>query len=147
MAVDFVLSLVVFVAMSVLAIQFVGSAANPMITSEGTAIETHNVGDRLYYERLSANGDGGHGVVNLSYFANASGDIRNESNISDDLNVDADGVNITVKEADGDDLVKLNGENISIGRNPPDKGTKVSGVDRVGYTQTNGTVVIEMRMW
>lgn len=145
--IDFVIAITVFVAAVFFAVQFVGSTASAFLEAgEETPIEAHSASDRLVNHEL-ATSDGPQGELELTQFLNASGGVKTESELSEELSLDADGIYLTVTESKTGDTIKVNGQNITVGGGVPDGGTKVSKVTRIGYTQTNGTVIINLRMW
>jgi len=145
MTVDFVISVVIFISVFLFATQFVVSTASPVVSTEDGSIERFTIGDRLYYDRLSTE-NASQGVLEFSYFFDGS-NLKNESEISTDLGLDADSIQIKVTESDTGETVELNGKNISIGDDPPEIGAEINEVERVGYTERNGTVLVKLRVW
>jgi hypothetical protein len=145
--IDFVIAITVFVAAVFFAVQFVSSTASPFLdTGSEKTIEAYGGSDRLVHHALK-DSDSRQGELNLSYFLNSSNKVKNETAVTEDLNLDANGIYLTVTEPDTGDKVELYGQNITVGGNVPDSGSRVSGVTRVGYTETNGTVLVKLRTW
>lgn len=154
-SIDFLIGIVVFAGIILFAFQFVGSTAAPFVspqTTEQKTTKVHTVGDRLYYDKLSVEGSDS---LNLSYFANSTGDIKNETRLASELGLvpGADSVS-DVKNASsrrelsievtkpGGDPVRLNSNNITVGDRSVLGAT--AKATRVGYTEKNGTVVIDV---
>ena len=87
-----------------------------------------------------------YGELNLGYLLNGSGEVKNESQMMEELSVDANGLSLEVVNSDGD-TVKIDGDNATVGDPPPDAGAEVRGVRRIGHTETNGTVAVDLRVW
>ena len=158
-SVDFLIGILVFAGILFFAFQFVGSTAAPFTTSQTTdekVTKVHNVGDRLYHDKLSTEREG---KLNLSYFDD-NGDLKTEEQLAIELGLvtgttDPDEVqNITdryrlsveVFDTDGG-TVSLNGDDIRIPADKPDRRGGVARAERVGYTEEYGTVVIELEVW
>ena len=159
-SIDFLIGILIFAGIIFFAIQFVGSTAAPFISSQTSGekvTKVHSVGDRLYHDKLATEREG---KLNLSYFQNSTGGIKNESELAVELGLvngttePGDVSNITeryemsvkVTNATGD-LVSLNGSDINIGGNSPVIGGAGAKAKRVGYTETNGTVAINLEVW
>jgi len=160
-SIDFLIGIVIFAGIILFAFQFVGSTAAPFLspqTADQKATEVHTVGDRLYYDKLSVEGSDS---LDLSYFANdtfgTGTGIKNETVLASELGLvpGADSVS-DVRNASsrkelsvevtkpGGDPVRLNGENITVG---DQEIAPTARATRVGYTETNGTVVIDVEVW
>ena len=151
-SIDFLIGIVIFASIIFFAFQFVGSTAAPFIssqTSDQKVTKAHAVGDRLYHDILATEG-GRVGKLNLSYFANSTDTgIKNESVVSDDVGLSQQyNLSIEVTKPNGDP-VKLNGTNITVNGNAsaPEIGGAGARVTRVGHTETNDTVVIDLEVW
>lgn len=162
MSIDFLIGILIFAGVIFFAVQFVGSSAAPFISSQTTGekvTKVHTVGDRLYYDKLATDTEG---KLNLSYFQNSTGGIKTEEELAAELGLvngttDPDEVaNITdryemsveVINATKKDIVKLDGtKEIDIGEGSPGIGGAGAKAKRVGYTETNGTVAIELEVW
>jgi|GEM_PF-4697122 len=142
--IDFVISVTVFVGAVLFGVQFIGSTADPLLSDAGRgSIEPEAVGDRLYTIEMSGED---YGELNLGYLLNGSGEVKNESQMMEELSVDANGLSLEVVNSDGD-TVKIDGDNATVGDPPPDAGAEVRGVRRIGHTETNGTVAVDLRVW
>lgn len=142
--IDFVIAVTVFVGAVVFAVQFVGSSADPFLSpSEETQIEPHAASERMY---MSMSG-GKSGSLDLRYLVNSSGHVKNQSVLSEEFGIDADGMSLKVTDGETGDVVKLGGNNLTTGGPVPDLGSGVSEVTRIGHTETNGTVRVTMRVW
>jgi hypothetical protein len=160
-SIDFLIGIVIFAGIILFAFQFVGSTAAPFLspqTADQKATEVHTVGDTLYYDKLAVEGSDS---LDLSYFANSTDTgVKNETVLASELGLvpGADSVS-DVKNASsrgerrelsvevtkpGGDPVRLNGENITVGDQSI---APTARATRVGYTETNGTVVIDVEVW
>ncbi len=154
-SIDFLVGIVVFAGIILFAFQFVSSTAAPFVspqTADQKATEAHTVGDRLYYDKLSVEGSDS---LNLSYFANSTDTgVKNETKLASELGLvpGADSVSdvrnassrreLTVSVTKpGGDPVRLNGEDVTIGN---ESIAPTARATRVGYTETNDTVVIDV---
>jgi len=155
-SIDFLVGIVVFAGIILFAFQFVSSTAAPFVspqTADQKTTKVHTVGDRLYYDKLAADGDS----LNLSYFSNSTDTgVKNESVLALELGLvpGADSVSDVNNASSrrelrvevtkpGGDPVALNGENITIGSQSV---TPTARATRVGYTETNDTVVIDVEV-
>jgi hypothetical protein len=159
-SIDFLIGMLIFAGIIFFAFQFVGSTAAPFISSQTTGekvTKVHTVGDRLYYDKLATDREG---KLNLSYFQNSTGGIKKEEVLAVDLGLvngttdpdvaanttDRYKMGVKVTNVTGD-TVKIGGEPIEIGGNSPGVGGAEAKAKRVGYTETNGTVAIELGVW
>lgn len=159
-SIDFLIGILIFAGVIFFAVQFVGSSAAPFISSQTTGekvTKVHTVGDRLYYDKLATDTEG---KLNLSYFYNGTG-IKTEPELAAELGLvngttDPDEVaNITdryemsvkVTNATTENIVTLNGGKINVGEGSPGIGGAGAKAKRVGYTESNGTVAIELEVW
>lgn len=159
-SIDFLIGILVFAGIIFFAIQFVGSTAAPFITSQTTSekvTKVHSVGDRLYHDKLATDREG---KLNLSYFHNGTG-IKPEPQLAVELGLvngttdpsraanitDRYEMSVKVTNATTGDLVSVKGEEIDIGGSSPEIGGAGARAKRVGYTDTNGTVTIELEVW
>ena len=159
-SIDFLIGILIFAGVIFFAVQFVGSSAAPFISSQTTGekvTKVHTVGDRLYYDKLATDTEG---KLNLSYFYNGTG-IKTEQELAAELGLvngttDPDEVaNITdryemsvkVKNATTENIVTLKGGKIDVGEGSPGIGGAGAKAKRVGYTESNGTVAIELEVW
>ena len=160
-SIDFLIGMLVFAGIIFFAFQFVGSTAAPFISSQTTGekvTKVHTVGDRLYYDKLATDREG---KLNLSYFQNSTGGIKTEEEVAvelglvngtDDPDVAANitdryEISVEVTEAATDNFVSIDGDPIDIGEGSPVLGGAEAKAKRVGYTETNGTVAIELGVW
>ena len=151
-SIDFLIGILIFAGVIFFAVQFVGSSAAPFISSQTTGekvTKVHTVGDRLYYDKLDTDTEG---KLDLSYFDNGTGIKTPEElaadlglNITDRYEMSVEVVNATTDATD--DTVKLNGDPIDIGEGSPGIGGAGAKAKRVGYTESNGTVAIELEVW
>jgi len=149
-SIDFLIGILVFAGILFFALQFIGSTAAPFISSQTTdekVTKVHNVGDRLYYDKL-ANDASREGELDLEYFGNTTGTgVKNETALSENLGLGQRyNMSLRVTDIDGDP-VELNSEPIEVGESSPGIGGAGAKATRVGHTATNGTVVIDLEVW
>jgi len=158
--IDFLIGILIFAGIIFFAIQFVGSTAAPFISSQTSGekvTKVNSVGDRLYYDKLATEREG---KLNLRYFLNSTGGIKTEPELAVELGLvngttdpdEVDGnrtyeMSVEVVNATTEDTVMLNGNETDIGGNSPGIGGAGAKAKRVGYTETNGTVVINLEVW